>query len=291
MLFLEDHLGGFNKNLKNLQLDSIQELSTIQTEYIFDNKVQINYPHINFVFNKQAKKQVLNKLTSYNIHPEINYTNFACSFNGSNHVGRQLLSSILNNQRYFNTDYCSKNFAHSNNFIIGHLSNLDLSESEILLYSKFFINNNDFNNSVYSFGHVQYAHDKNIYNLEHKLTQSFIHIVSETLSTSYYPFVTEKFLYSVVTRGLFLAYAQPGWHKHIEKYYGFGLYNKIFDYEFDNIQNPVKRLIRLIEMISKFSKLSTDDWRDLYLLEQNTIEYNYEHYFSGDYLKHLAQFE
>jgi hypothetical protein len=42
-------------------------------------------------------------------------------------------------------------------------------------------------------------------------------------------------------------------------------------------------------MISKFSVLSSDDWKDLYLLEQDAIEYNYNHYFSGDYLTVLGR--
>jgi hypothetical protein len=220
----------------------------------------------------------------------INYKNFICSFNGSGHVSRHLLSSIIENQGFFNSDYSSKNFKASNDQVLGHLNNLDLTEDEVELYDKFFKNTDEFNDTVYSFGHVRFDHGNNIYNLESKLTQSFVHIVSETMATSYYPFVTEKFLYSIVTRGLFVAYAQPGWHTYIEKYYGFKLYDKIFDYSFDSIQNPVKRLIKLMEMISKFSKLSIDDWRDLYfVLEKDTIEYNYNHFFSGDYLIKLKE--
>ena len=102
--------------------------------------------------------------------------------------------------------------------------------------------------------------------------------------------MTEKFLYSIVTRGLFLAYAQPEWHQHLEKYYGFKKYTQLFDYRFDSIQNPVERLTELMTMISKFSLLTPHEWHDLYLLEQDTIEYNYDHYFSGDYLKCLKQY-
>jgi hypothetical protein len=110
------------------------------------------------------------------------------------------------------------------------------------------------------------------------------------VATSYVPFVTEKFLYSIVTRGLFLAYAQPGWHAHVEKYYGFKRYTKLFDYRFDSIQNPVERLVELMTMIGKFSHFSPAEWHDLYLIEQDTIEYNYDHYFSQDYLKSLAKY-
>jgi hypothetical protein len=116
-----------------------------------------------------------------------------------------------------------------------------------------------------------------------------MHIVRETMATRYYPYETEKFLYSIVTRGLFLAYAQPGWHSHLEKYYGFKRYTKLFDYRFDDIQNPIERLVELITMISKFSCLSPAEWTDLYEIEQDTIEYNYDHYFSGVYLTKLKE--
>lgn len=292
---LWDFFGGFDKNLTNSVLDKIKDCNLIvNTEYLFDSSVKLQYPTLKFYHSHDMwnKGNYIDSFEKYKKHPSIDYKNFVCSFNGSGHVSRQLLSSILENQGLFNSSYSSKNFISSNDKIMRQLYFLDLTEDEIELYDKFFKNTDEFNDTVYSFGHVRFDHGNNIYNLESKLTQSFVHIVSETMATSYYPFVTEKFLYSIVTRGLFVAYAQPGWHAHIEKYYGFKLYDKIFDYSFDSIQNPVKRLIKLIEMISKFSKLSVDDWRDLnFVLEKDTIEYNYNHYFSGDYLKHLKQFD
>ena len=68
------------------------------------------------------------------------------------------------------------------------------------------------------FGDYKEDHAANIYNLENKLTQSFLHIVSETMATSYHPFITEKSLYSIITRGLFLTWGQPRWHAQFEKY-------------------------------------------------------------------------
>lgn len=297
-LLVYDHLGGFDKNLESdvlncaVQFAKENNISTIEVGYVFSDHFSKHHS-INFSYKQElVGGRGWEELRAYTRHPGINYKNFICSFNGSDHVSRQLLSSILENQGLFNSDYSSKNFKGSNDKILRHLNNLDLTEDEIELYDKFFKNTNEFNDTVYSFGHVRFDHGNNIYNLESKLTQSFVHIVSETMATSYYPFVTEKFLYSIVTRGLFVAYAQPGWHTHIEKYYGFKLYDKIFDYSFDCIQNPVKRLIKLIEMLSKFSTLSVEDWRDLYfVLEKDTIDYNYNHYFSGDYIKWLKEYE
>ena len=292
-----DHLGGFNIHKKSPVLDRLCSLTdnsyiTVDLEYIVDDEIKQNYKNLNLCFDKHLwlKHNHIASFTGYNIHPEINYKNFICSFNGSGHVSRQLLVAILHRFKYFTPDYCSKNFVFDTNKFDGHIN--DYVPNDIQLYRKFFIANdrNEFFKTVNSFGHVRYHHDLNIYNLEHKLTQSFLHIVSETMATSYYPFVTEKFLYSIVTRGLFLTYAQPGWHTHLENYYGFRKYTQLFDYRFDLIQNPVERLVELMSMISKFSVLSTDDWRDLYEMESDTIEFNYNHYFSGDYLKALQSY-
>lgn len=285
---LEDHLGGFSKDLTNLIIDSLPtQIVDVKTEYVLSDEIKQKYPHINFSFDHNAKRHLLSKLSNYNIHPELNYKNFICSFNGAPHVSRKLLVSILERFKWFSSAYSSKNFSYSTDIIDGHIS--DLVGDNELFYRKFFIadNSEDFFQTEYSFGHDRFDHGRNIYKLENKLTQSFLHIVSETLATSYYPFVTEKFLYSIVTQGLFLAYAQPGWHDHVEKYYGFKKYTKLFDYGFDSIHNPVERLVELMSMISKFSILTPHEWHDLYLIERDTIEYNHNHYLSGNYLTML----
>jgi hypothetical protein len=197
---------------------------------------------LGFDFAVQNRK-IWEPFLDYNTHPDIAYKNFVCSFNGSPHVSRKLLVSALHHFGWYNPEYVSKNFAYSADMLDGHL--IDHVDHESSFYRKFFINHRseNFFQTVNSFGHVREDHTSNICALEHKLTQSFLHVVSETMATSYYPFVTEKFLYSVVTRGLFLAYAQPGWHQHLEKYYGIKRYTKLFDYRFDEIQNPVEQLV------------------------------------------------
>jgi hypothetical protein len=285
---LGDHLAGFDENGNNIFLDHLQLIADeniiVYSDQVIPDFVQQQYSKLEFKL--KVFLPVWNSMIGYNIHPTLDYKNFVCSFNGSPHVSRKLLVSILYKFKWFNEQYCSKNFSFSEEIINGHIKDYVKNP----MYQKFFQCPDNFFQSIYSFGHVQYNHNKNIYNLESKLTSSFLHIVSETIATSYVPFVTEKFLYSIVTRGLFLAYAQPGWHSHIEKYYGFKRYTKLFDYRFDSIQNPVERLLELMSMISKFSCLSFDDWRDLYLLQQDEIEYNYHHYFSQDYLKCLAKY-
>jgi len=302
-LLIEDSLGGFDKNLESyvlthaVQFAKKNNISTILLGYVLSNYFSKRYS-INFSYKQELIVGFgWENLRTYKAPLTQDYKNFVCSFNGTGYVGKQLLTAILEKQGYFNPEYSSKHFTSSNDEIQGHLNISDLNEDEIELYYKFFKNTDKFNNTVYNQGHTELPvnssynnHINNVYSLQNKLTQSFVNLVSETISTSYYPFVSEKFLYSIVTKGLFIAYAQPGWHTHLQKYYGFKLYDNIFDYSFDSVQNPVKRLVKLIEMLSKFSTLSPVDWRDLYfVLAKETVEYNYYHYVSGDYLKHMKQ--
>jgi len=287
-IVIHDHLGGFLPGYKNYILEHINNNypgSTVIVSTLLLPEVNEKYSNIKFEYNHPYF--LFSSLETYFTHPEIKFENFVCSFNGGSHVSRQILTSMLHKQGMFDSRYSSKNFVVSPESVFGHISNyVDNPE----LCSKFIIDfNSEFYNTNYSFGFLKNKHEKNIYNLEGKITNSFLHLVSESMATSAHPFVTEKFLYSIVTRGLYLAYGQVGWHSFVEKYFGFRKFEKIFNYEFDEIQNPIHRLIKLLEMINKFKTLSKDDWRDLYLMEQETIEFNHQHYFSKGYLKQLKR--
>lgn len=290
-LTIVDQMGGFNIDLTCKLLDKLNAQNyckKIYTQYITSD-FKHNYPMLDISFSAELQNDInLRHFVKYNVHPRNEFNNFICSFNGAPHTSRKMLVSALHKFGYFNSSVCSKNMQFSSDTLTGNISDFCLDNAAY--YDKFFSFDEEFINTIYTFGHTRFDHANNIYNLEDKLTQSFLHIVSETLATSYVPFVTEKFLYSIVTRGLFLSYAQPGWHAHVSKYYGFKLYTKLFDYRFDSIQNPVERLIELLTMVSKYKTLSKDDWRDLYLMEQDTIEYNYDHYFSGGHLTKLQEY-
>lgn len=287
---LQDHLDGFNSDLTNAVLDHVHQHSTgmleVVTDFRFPNNKIAHYPRFNFAWHNTW---VNDCFAQYRVHPDLDYKNFLCSFNGSAHVSRKLLVSGLHRMGWFNSNYCSKNFAYTTDTLDGHLVEL-LSAPQARLYRKFFVaaDSEEFFGTRNGFGHVRFDHAKNIHNLEQRITQSFLHLASESLATSHYPFVSEKFLYSVITRGLFLAWAQPGWHDHLEQHWGFKKYSKIFDYSFDAIENPIERLVTLLGMLAKFSVLSNDDWRDIYEIEKHTIEHNHEWYFNQSYLPGTA---
>lgn len=291
---LNDHGGGFAQDLKHEILDQLpnHEQIFVCTDFVPTQDLQSSYPHIKFSLRLNRKIQVINdQIKNYRQHPVLDYENFVCSFNSAEHVSRKLLVAALHQRSWFDFEYSSKRFTFTVEELDGHIK--DYVGERDQFYRKFFINNNthDFGQTTSSFNYIAGNVSTNILDLESRLTKSFLNIVSESIANTYYPFVTEKFAFSAATRGLFLTYGQPRWHQHISEFFGFKLYTKLFDYSFDSIENPVIRLIELLSMISKFSNLSKFDWHDLYQIESDSIEYNYEHLQSGNWIKHLAQFK
>ena len=305
-LCFTDHISGFDSAFHNIYLDKLSSFDTernIYYDWPLEDNVHELYDNLNIKFklDKSSHMQNMSLLTpllTYRIHPTIEFDNFLCSFNGSDGYGRQFLVSALYKYGWFNKEYCSKNFSSSCDTIDGNMEKF-LDGDDLALYRNIIIrstSSDDFseflnNTNGFSFDKSYYDYPSDISYLEDKLSRSFVNLISETVSESYHPFVTEKSIYSIVTRGLFITYGQPHWHSHVEKYYGFKKYNKIFDYSFDEITNPIKRLIEILTMLHKFSLLSKADWNDLYLMEQDTIEYNYDHYFSKNFLDKLRSYE
>jgi hypothetical protein len=290
ILRLGDHLGGFDKNYDNLWLSKLatsNEHRPIFTEYIIDERIKEKYPQLNLKFDLEEFLSS-NSFKDFEKFKALNITafrstenfieNFVCSFNGTPHVSRILLVAALSKFGYLNDGYCTKNFTFDRKYI-ADIFGMRRFESLFFDY--------DIGPKIMSFNYTRFFHNVNYNELSPKVIKSFLHIVSETMATSYYPFITEKFLYSILTQGFFLAYAQPGWHDYLEKYLGFKKYSKIFDYSFDTIQDPIERLIALLTMISKFSNMNNDEWNFLYYLERETLQYNYNHYMNGKYISAL----
>lgn len=295
-----DHLNGFDMHLSNRLLSDLDRWSQdnktiVHTEYILDDSIRDRYPNLSLRFDLETfgESHFSPTMLKYTQHPELNFKNFLCTFNVKPHVSRQLLVSMLDRFDLFDRSISTKHFSFEIQRLNDHIRYL--SGSEDRLYNKFFSRSVEFATSeikpdVYK-GRPNLAPiPEDMDFLVPRISTCFLHLVSETVAETYIPFVTEKFLFSVISRGLFVSWAQPGWHKLLSQKLGFRLYDRIFDYDFDSVQNPIKRLLTLTMMINKFRHLDSRDWHDLWLIEKDNIEYNYEHYFSGDYLKKVEKY-
>ena len=292
VVLLGDHLDGFTEEFDNEFLSKLNENpTTVQTEYIVDQRIQNKYKNLDIKFNLDLwlAGNAISSLDKFNRkESDKDIKNFVCSFNGSDNASRQLLTSILFKYKWFDPTYCSKNFATSKDSVDGYISASFKDPNQESFYRRFIISDDDeFYKTVISHHYTQHDHLNNLETLYDKIHSSFVQIVGETTGTQYYPFVTEKIFYPIIGKTLWLAYAQPGYHEHVAKYFGFRKYDKIFDYTFDSITNPIFRLVELIRMVARYEKLSKSDLHDLYLLEYDTIQYNYELFYSGQYIDRL----
>jgi len=294
-LHINDHATGFLDNGSNKILDRLDDRQlTVWTQYIVNDQIKTRYPNLTFNLDIDLPKSTLMLPTELEpvgqqrFAPKKDFKNFVFSLNGNNNITRQLLISALYKFGWFDPDYGSKHFIFTRADVDGKINHYCGSAERF--YRKFFLSDepefDQFLSTRFGIQYRSHEHAHNMQVLAHSIAQSFVQIVSETSGSCGYPFVTEKFVYPILARTLWVSYAQPGWHNYVETYYGFRKH-QIFDYSFDLITNPVERVIALLSMLSKFKYLSQFDWHDLYLLEQDTIEYNYDWYFSRGYLKNL----
>ena len=126
---LYDHIGGFNSTLDNLLLKKIQntanksnQIINVLIGYVVNDALKTHYPNLKLqCMVNMLYKINFQKFENYVIHPSLNYKNFICSFNGSAHVSRKLLVSVLSKFNYYNPKYCSKNFAYLVDVLDGHI--------------------------------------------------------------------------------------------------------------------------------------------------------------------------
>jgi hypothetical protein len=211
---------------------------------------------------------------------------------------RQKLVAWLHELGWFNDNFCSKYFVIEQDLddvkllyskYIGHdYGRLQKKISRQQFYCKIVQFDNYAQNSNDKLLH--FNHDNNLITLESKNKKSFVNLVSETQPGNYIPFPTEKFLYPVVHKTLWIAHASPGYHKFLNNYLGFRMH-QCFDYEFDQELDSVVRIGKITQMLKKFSTMTQDEWHSIYEQEKDTIEFNFEHVASGEFIKHLQQFD
>jgi hypothetical protein len=303
---LQDHFGGFDSDYNNWLLDTFEPGTIIFTEYLLPDHVKSKYSFLNIVFDADLmiRKNYFQKFVRYATNNTLDHklqldrTNFLSSFNMRKYPERQQLVAWLYELGWFNDECCSKYF----------VIDQDLDDVKSL-YSKYIghdygclqkkILRQQFYRKVVQFdNHAQYSdddpphssHSDNLITLESKNKKSFVNLVSETQPGNYIPFPTEKFLYPVVHKTLWIAHASPGYHKFLNNYLGFRMH-QCFDYEFDQELDPVDRIGKITQMLKIFSSMTQDEWHSIYQQEKDTIEFNFEHVASGEFIKHLQQFD
>lgn len=302
---LGDHLYGFDTDFNNELLHAFNSLGkkiTIYTEYLLDTSVKQHYQNLDLKFdaNLMIKHNNILPVVTYaksvsNTHVNDVRTNFLSSFNRTYHPGRVLLVLWLNELGWFDQHYCSKFFEVIN------LPNDTWEWSAIpdeipYLYEKYIGEDFElgdpqrqaFVKKIIKFGEHESTPENNIRMLAKYNQQSFVNLVSETAPMNSIPFPTEKSFFPVAHKTLWVAWAPPGHHRMMFDKFGIQPY-QCFDYSFDDEPDHVERLGKLTQMLSKFSRMTSNDWQAVYNQEKQTIDNNFEHIASGRLIQQLRQ--
>lgn len=78
-------------------------------------------------------------------------------------------------------------------------------------------------------------------------------------------FITEKTLKSIIAFKPFIVLSCAGFHKkYLRDYFKFELYDEIFDYSFDELEDPTDRINAIIDNIKKLTHLNNNELLKLY---------------------------
>ena len=303
-VILYDHLNGFDRDGNNPILQKLSDMCNgrkILASYhqILPSHVLQKYPNLDIRFDalNQIDQIEMHFTSDYNVDITSNLppTNFLMTLMGNPYAGRWLLCAALDKADWLNLDYSSKNIGFDINVVDGFIRNNVSTDEEPYYFNRLvnlerrqFYLDVQHDNSFRA--NVAVPTTNRMFDLLPKIEKTFLQLVSESIPESYVPFISEKFLYSILPERLFLAYAQPGWHASLKNNYGFKLYDGIFDYSFDEVLNPVKRLDTLLNTIRPYSNMTPDEWMDIYKLTKDTREFNKHHFLSGDCYKTIQKF-
>ena len=283
-LYLVDHLGGFRKGrcefLDNLHREYGNRWNIV-TEYIDIPYKQDFFKNLEFHYMhdwSHAKDKL------YPMAPN-SVQHFVSCFNGSENIGRTMTVAFLLKNYMWEKEVCSCNFMFQAVKVDGFIKH-EVKNDRIV--RKFFTTQGVW--KPRGFNYQPFNHSHNVDILAHKIQTTFLQLVTETHPDSDIPFVTEKFVYPVLSRRPFIAIAQPGWHKFLSDVMGFKLYDEIFDYSFDSEINPVKRWMGVYRQLVKLHTLPADDWIDILFEIKDKIDYNADHYKSDDFMREVINY-
>lgn len=281
---LYDHLGGFDDQLQNPLLNRCSKDFTYYTEYILPDIVLLKY-------NLDIKFWAYLALTGnhvYQLHEMLpwnnlqkSFDNFLCVFARSNQLGRSLLLLDLQTRGWLTPNNFSKHFVISRYFTLRNQAVTRLGISQQIPDDFWrLLHQIDFDSSS--------DHVHNYQALAPVMARNFVQIVSETFAYSPVPFWTEKFLYPIIAKTLWVAHAAPGYHHYLKKYFGIKFYS-CFDYSFDTIPDHTARQKAMLDMLAPFAAMTAVQWQQIYDQQQDIISYNYNLFRSGQLTKNFVQ--
>lgn len=245
---------GFNDmldaaNSQNRKLICITGAASLKEDFPYNNIIVENYPTSFFT-------DAYCRLYTYDDHmpvyiDKLNSDNFTHPFITLNHRAHIHRCEMI--------DLVYKNNLFDKNVIVWHNAE-----------------NNDFYKFKYWQPHELKLNDSytktfNMYKLPTQYFNCFAQLVSE--ATEEATFVTEKTATPLFLKKPFLVASVVGYHKFLQNL-GFVLYDEIFDYSFDNIEDRTIRYESLLQNFVKLNNIKPQELTELYHMISEKLEYN-----------------
>jgi hypothetical protein len=116
-----------------------------------------------------------------------------------------------------------------------------------------------------------------------QLTESFLHVVTETCYWEGKTHLTEKIFKPIVARQPFVLLGCTFNLKYLRSY-GFKTFDSWWDESYDVIVDPIDRLQAVVKIINEISSMSDTDLELMLQGMQHVLEYNYNLFYSQEFI-------
>ena len=123
-----------------------------------------------------------------------------------------------------------------------------------------------------------FSNSRNLFSVPPEYSRAFLNLVSEGDVLAH--FFTEKTTKPLYYKKPFLVISKEGFHTKFLVELGFKLYDEIFDYSFDTIEDQTARIENIIGQIKRLENCSNEQLADLTSQIEHKLDFNQKHVLS-----------
>jgi len=117
-----------------------------------------------------------------------------------------------------------------------------------------------------------------------EMMSSFLHVVTETCFWESKTHLTEKIFKPIVARQPFVLIGCANNLKFL-KSYGFKTFDAWWDESYDSIEDPIKRIQSVVQIINKICAMSIEDLTNMLKEMQSILQHNYDLFYSKSFIE------
>jgi hypothetical protein len=118
--------------------------------------------------------------------------------------------------------------------------------------------------------------------------RSLVYLVTETLFFGQRNHLTEKTFKPICLRMPFIIASNAGSLAYLRRY-GFKTFSSVWDESYDNETNDLARVEKIAQLVKHLDSMSQIELQQLHDATKHIVEYNYNHFYNGDFEKILWQ--